>query len=745
MRLAIGITPKPEGGWTLTYKADPAMVLAPRELTQCQTGTIRFPIPNTGEASGWEGKTHAAFCTAADTITLDEALCQIVLGEADGETRKAFGNYAAAVLLGPHLEALTKLEPLSEPIELYLAIRTDDPAMQRLPWELLYGGDEPLAASSTRTFAVVRMVESTMPRPVTVPLALPLKVLFVVGHAFNDDSIRPGAEYMALLRRLAGDEQDARVANMNTRLLLQATPEEIKDAVAELNPSVVHFICHGDIVDSKATLLLAKLEGRTKTFGHPILATDLLNLLKEAAPGGSLPSAIVLNACHTADAAGSADRKDAYRSFAATLVAGGVPVVLGMAGEVADGACRIFTGELYAALLKGDSLVLGSGRGRRAALRAYSGYRDTCEWARPTLFVAGEEASTLSLDQTRKNLGPAAGKYVRLKDPRAFCGRLECITAFESLLRRVLAKSGNRFSLGFALTAPTEPQADGHEPQYGKTRLLEELAVRLTLAGIAPVMLWNEQSEPKDKPTNALQLILKLSDMMNDTRQRFGVSQLEVTGPLKFIIHQFGLAQDGSPEAELSAISDALTVARKRAEEVSLPIMQRLLATELENLVHDLAGEGISHAAVLIDDLNAYEGCIDQLLGMVGETGFGRYGAIVPFLFTYLRNDPSCGKRLTDFLNTRGQYETLGEIGKDEELLATRQYLLTNRKLPLAIGSSAAARERLGEVNEMFREIIGGIPSRWEHGELKGAMKVYRKYNVLLDADDEQIVSRYGQ
>jgi hypothetical protein len=736
MRLKIAIA-KTATGWTLTYIAsDAAFVLAPREL-RTDEGTL--PLFPEAEAARWNGAAHAAFGTAdsAGHTTRSDALKEISLGGADATIRRHLGNYLTEVLLGVHLDAVAQL-PANEPLELYLTMAPDE-KLQAIPWELLYAGDDPLALA--RPLAIARIVKNENAGAKWTPFTLPLKVLFVVGQGLDDESIRPGAEYMALVRKIAGDEEDTRVANLNTRILLQATPDEIRSAVADFVPSVVHFICHGDTDGSGATLLLAKKEGDVKTFKNAVRAKVLLEILTY---NDQLPSAVVLNACHTAEAAQNPEQKEAYRGYAATLVAGGVPVVVGMAGEVADGACRIFTSEFYQALLNGDSVVMASSRGRRAALLGYLEYRETAEWARPTLFVAEGQACSFAVGDANRKLGPAAAKYVREKQPRSLCGRLDAVIAFESLLGRVLSGQGNRFTLGLGVTESTKQEKDHCPAQYGKTRLLEEMAVRLTLSGIAPVMLWNENDVRKAE--NALELVLQLADEMNETRTRFGVGQVAKTATLKFVVFNFGGPSDGTPEGDLTAESNALNAVRTRGNEIAAGAVRNLLVNEIESLVSDLASAGISKAAILIDDLDKYEGCVEDLKGMVKEAGLGKGGAIVALLFTFSRYDKANGDLLAEFLRTRGQYVALGPISDDSEhMLAIRQYMLTNRKLPLAFARTREARDYVKDIENAFRAIAEGVPGWWQLIELYATLSVYKNVKMLVSADDDGILQLHGQ
>ena len=106
---------------------------------------------------------------------------------------------------------------------------------------------------------------------------------------------------------------------------------------------------------------------------------------------GSLPPVVVVNACHTADPdydpAVRLEQSSSDLAFAAQLVQGGVPMALGMSGEVAARACQIFTLRFYMALLAGGSVALATAHGRRAALLgsprmwiASTGLALPCSW-----------------------------------------------------------------------------------------------------------------------------------------------------------------------------------------------------------------------------------------------------------------------------------------------------------------------------------------------------------------------------
>ena len=144
----------------------------------------------------------------------------------------------------------------------------------------------------------------------------------------------------------------------------------------------VHFICHGETIDSEGKLELA--DNENPRLSEWVGATRLLAALSA---GGTiaLPQVAVLNACSS----GTVSAFDAGTPLAVRFVRGGIPVVAGMAGPVADQACRLFTRGFYLALLRGGPFAQAAADGRRAALRHGSVDPDaSADWALPVLFLS---------------------------------------------------------------------------------------------------------------------------------------------------------------------------------------------------------------------------------------------------------------------------------------------------------------------------------------------------------------------
>ena len=170
--------------------------------------------------------------------------------------------------------------------------------------------------------------------------------------------------------------------------------------------------------------------------------------------------------------------------FAAGLVAGGVPVVIAMAGDISDTACRVFTRALTQAIGHGVPSADAVIRGRGAAFHARPDL-DSADWALPAVFLAERLPADIRLVDT------AAIKAMRQRifdlnlgwDP-VFCGRGEFIDAMDRLL-----DGSDPLNV---LVAYTQDPAKS----YGGLRLLQELAARAVRAGCFPVLLGPYDQDP---------------------------------------------------------------------------------------------------------------------------------------------------------------------------------------------------------------------------------------------------------
>jgi CHAT domain len=372
--------------------------------------------------------------------------------------------------------------------------------LQALRWEALHDGETGFIVAQGTAYAgrsiavgVVRLITAVSPgagnaapgdaafQEIThIP-----KVLFAVGSHLTDQNVRPGAEFMGIMRRL-----DRRGGSIRGHLLQRATRRTLVAALQAFKPDVLHLIGHGE----RRSAGQVEIQIRHEPDGEDWLSADqLLNIFAEAK---HWPTMAVLSVCQTASpdrAAGSAPGAFPVRvsaqPFAAQLVAGsavarGVPVAVAMAGDISDTACRVFTQALTNAIGDGAQLGKAVTLGRGAAFYGRPG-PVSGHWVMPTLFLACHVPKGARLVNPARMI--AARKRVEdlgmVVEP-VFCGRAEFITALDELL--------NGDDLLNVLVAYTSDQYQS----FGGTRLLQELGARAVRDGVLPVLLDVEGAPP---------------------------------------------------------------------------------------------------------------------------------------------------------------------------------------------------------------------------------------------------------
>jgi hypothetical protein len=348
----------------------------------------------------------------------------------------------------------------------------------------MYAGvvaDDPPAPNgllAERGVQITRRVTGTNdPKRRIKHLPSPPKVLVVVASELTDPNIRAGAEYLGLLRALKRENKV-----LNTRLIIAATANDLTRAIRKFQPNVVHIIGHGVSSGGKPVVLFRPEQPTDRN--DPVGAERLLGLLRPAQEL-SLPGLVVLNAC----APTPLEEVSVGRPMAAELVAGGIPVVVGMSGNVADQACRLFTRSFYNSLLDGDEIAKAAAIGRRAGI-LYGGYDIgmQIDWALPTLYMA-EAIGAVSIDKTAQDPDMkrllAALEFTMEPDYPPFCGRWDFIAKY----RDVVSAGGAQFLL---IPVPRADSTTGETeapPRFGSERLLKELAAEALRDGHIPILV----------------------------------------------------------------------------------------------------------------------------------------------------------------------------------------------------------------------------------------------------------------
>jgi hypothetical protein len=497
---------------------------------------------------------------------------------------------------------------------LELAIRgpadSEQPSPHALRWEALHDGIAAIAARGTAIMAgspgllrvgIVRLVPPALPVIQNDPGWLPSanripRVLYAIGSRLTDPRVRAGAEFMGILRHL-----ERKGGSIQPRVLQSASAESLTRELERFEPDVLHVIGHGRPFPEEHCVKL-QLRAETPAGGDDWLTAG--QLLDVFAAADHMPKAVVLSACQTASAspdAGAPDDPVNALPFAAELVAGGVPVVVAMAGDISDTACRVFTRALTQAIGDGVPIADAVIRGRGAAFHARPDL-DSADWALPAVFLAERLPADIRLVDT------AAIKAMRQRifdlnlgwDP-VFCGRGEFIDATDRLL-----DGSDPLNV---LVAYTQDPAKS----YGGLRLLQELAARAVRAGCFPVLLGPYDQDP---PPGRARFAADLSDKLADIRANLGIPQKN--GRLVTV------AESGAKPLHLAA------AIREALEELvaDLPATDPVAASPQPRVV--LLCHRVDRWVDDIDHLDA----LDDLLGMLGPKGLSPGAYPVPVVLT---------------------------------------------------------------------------------------------------------------
>lgn len=726
-----------DAGWRVRVTQGDAAI-APervmRRVTIAIGGDSHFPMPQETIA---EAEPHAALCadtTGALAAKLYERVVQRGLDPGDVER---YGRWLFDSLLGPaSFEAIVRAARGmgADLAEIALRWPASERSLSRLHWEAMRSAAGFLAAGVVRDpsgsgvrITMTRIVEGAahVPRE----MASPPRALFVLGGGAGDKELRPGAELLSVLRPLRHGDRSLR-----GEVLVRATPGRLRDAVTRLEPELVHIVAHG-VVDQGACLLeLAADEGESDGLRT---ADQLLAMLTR---GGLLPTVVVVSACD----AGLALPLTQAGSLASQLVAGGVPIVVGMAGRISDAACRLFARRFGEALLAGEPLVAATEEGRRAAFSDGEPPDRSIDWALPALFLAEGVAPDFGTKTAPDD--PIEQRITRYKVAATpvFCGRDDALEALYQILARkehpVLAIA-----------------SDGAD--LGRTRLLKELTAAALRAGHIPVlMVW--ESPTAAVPVSIEMLARQLGLSIERTRAHFGLKPREAS-PLALLL-------GAPPAAGLDALrSDVRLPESLRghltfAESLDARAFALGIADELAALARDARSADAAAAAptlrpasralVLVDDVHRWDKALEPFLDeLITVRGLGTDDEPVPVVLSFSLDGPAATLLRPVAERRRAGWTTrkLERFAPGEDLLAYQQVLLHPFGPVLPKFSDlrwvfhfnvdeSLVRESL----EAFEDVIAGAPAELATRQFYGLMRVAKASGFVVAAGDEDVLEK---
>lgn len=638
---------------------------AERYMRRLSDLSLAFPLPPAEEVQAMDNALlHYKLCATTNPRDIDKVYRHVRNRNLDEQEKDAhtFGGYLFATLLGNTAWKIIEEVAGTSDIELAVCWPISEWELSQLPWEMMCNNPNTfLASDPSRVIGITRVVPAAnQPAGMAlskVTVSEPLKVLFVVGAAENDGRIRPGAESLGLLQRLQDKGQELL---LNAHILLRASSKTIEDEIAQFRPSVVHFICHGEIEPPKGYLeLVSDAEtGKTELFGaNPIYG--LLTKTRRQPP----PPIVVLNACYSGSAAIPATPATQESvSLAAELVELGIPIVVAMGGEIADHACRLFTWRFYAALLEGESVVGATAEGRWAGITHGGNPERNVDWAYPTLFLAENTSPEIITVQDKAWIlrqKIASSYYQKMRNPRAFCDRFDILEEkYKQLLNPATEGTDVKRVLAIETkiqNAPTPLAISTKVPRYGKSRLLEELAARAVREGHIPCLVSFKEGD--QCPTNSLELGLAILEAIDRTREQFKLDMslkqkfiapkhqlLKAIKGLKVVKEQLQSSLSVTPglEAriryyqELDSIKELVATQKPKIGNTTIGGALRLdlkaLARDARKRYPDMPNMMV---LVLIDEVHRFDAAANNLFEWLGSGGLGSSEEPVPLIFTF--------------------------------------------------------------------------------------------------------------
>lgn len=700
-----------------------------------------FPLPPISDLCE-ETRCYCALCREGNISELKQVYQNIVnRNNPDPNQVRQFGHYLFHTLIGNEVwNKILQVANGVEMIELSLLLPVSDRDLYALNWEMMYGPKDFLAALNSPQVAITRLVKGSDWNIHNIQY--PPRVLFVIGT--TDHKIRPGAEILGLLRQLKVKRR-----SIHSRVLQDASPEKVEQAISKFRPDVVHFICHGGIDSNGGYLELipSKEDSDTGLKIHKCYGKELINYFYNC---DSKPI-VVLSACYSAGAnLGKMLGTYEVAPLAAELVAGGVPIVVGMAGRVSDRACRLFTRRFGEALVEGESIVLATAQGRQKAFALEK--PSSIDWAFPTIFMADSVPHDYIPVQVTNgdpglNIDGWIGSYKVERDP-VFCCRDEFFDAYYNLFdeQPVLA------------IYTKEPK-----PALGRTRLLQEFTVQALRDGHVPCLISSDSPAWEPQIKNVGQLGVELLKAIAHTRKILKLepplgSLLLAILEYKKPIDNYEFLKNSFENQPNILFTQKLKHYDKLEENVlSVSEVQESLQHDLDRLVADAHQEYDSirqangQAIVLLDNVHQYdEDSVRALFSeLLGPFGLGIPDQPVPVVVSFSLGTPT-DHALEQVLAKGGSRRWLNQIilkpfqENGEDMLAYERVLLhpfRRNAVPSVLDKSwvfneSLSKDEIEKCQLMFRSFLKGIPQSFMEDNFCAVAKVAGAYKYLIEADD---------
>jgi hypothetical protein len=431
--------------------------------------------------------------------------------------------------------------------------------------------------------------------------------------------------------------------------------------------------------------------------------------------------------------------------LATQLVAGGVPIVLAMAGRISDLACRLFVRRFVEALVEGAPLARAVSEARRAAFAEGEPPHKTTDWAFPALFLSpnvgpGYVPMAPGGAERAKQVQDWIDAY-RIEHDPVFCGRDAFFDAqadlFGSGPQRVLAIFTESSELGL-----------------GRTRLLYELARQALRDGHVPVIV--EATKATGPPRSLKRIADRLRMAIADaaTNLQLDVNEFALRSQLQLLLdsrpgaHQPGLK--ASVSSQLPNVGGLPLVAVSRALQEDLAWLVLAARTK-----HEFIREAGGQAAVFLDDVDQYGAAAKFVFELVGPTGLGTADIPVPVMMTLSIVGDTRAFLWTSVVDRPARWVLPMKLQPfqekiDEDMLACELVLLHPFNKLRYEGTSGerwainvdADEDLLQLFPAKFRKVVRQMPANLASEAFYAVADLAQHYNFLIPANDNDLLRK---
>jgi hypothetical protein len=264
-----------------------------------------------------------------------------------------------------------------QPLRLRLGFK--DSRVQRLPWELLYGDDRPLATGLDVTLCRYYQAQTVSDLAAMVPLSPasdPIRLLVIISAPSDQERLALRQEVQSLIDSLQSTRPG--YLTLDLTILEQPGRPELAQALEQGKFQILHYAGHSEAGDTGGDLFLVNRQtGLTERLSGEDLAGLLVNNGVRLA---------VFNSCrgaYTPQDDAQAGWRD--QNLVQALVNRGVPGVIAMAERIPDDVALTFTQLLYRNLHQGHPIDLCLSRVRQGLMSAYGS--DQPFWMLPLLYL----------------------------------------------------------------------------------------------------------------------------------------------------------------------------------------------------------------------------------------------------------------------------------------------------------------------------------------------------------------------